>query len=73
MSSGIIIAAILEKDNAVADFRTLIGATIRKPALMILSKIAPAWLFFIASGLIIVKVLLLIDSYFLRREDKRNV
>lgn len=27
MSSGTIIAAILEKDNAVADFRTLIGAT----------------------------------------------
>jgi|ERR1700694_670017 len=27
MSSGIIIAAILEKDNAVAAFRTLIGAT----------------------------------------------
>lgn len=27
MSSGIIIAAILEKTNAVADFRTLIGAT----------------------------------------------
>jgi nucleoside-diphosphate kinase len=27
MSSGIIIAAILEKDNAVVDFRTLIGAT----------------------------------------------
>lgn len=27
MSSGIIVAAILEKDNAVADFRTLIGAT----------------------------------------------
>jgi len=27
MSSGSIIAAILEKDNAVADFRTLIGAT----------------------------------------------
>ncbi|HAA11589.1 MAG TPA: nucleoside-diphosphate kinase [Cytophagales bacterium] len=27
MSSGAIIAAILEKDNAVADFRTLIGAT----------------------------------------------
>ena len=27
MSSGHIIAAILEKDNAVADFRTLIGAT----------------------------------------------
>jgi nucleoside-diphosphate kinase len=27
MSSGIIIAAILEKDNAVTDFRTLIGAT----------------------------------------------
>jgi nucleoside-diphosphate kinase len=27
MSSGIIIAAILEKDNAVADFRKLIGAT----------------------------------------------
>ena len=27
MSSGIIIAAILEKDNAVADFRTLIGST----------------------------------------------
>lgn len=27
MSSGIIIAAILEKENAVADFRTLIGAT----------------------------------------------
>src|SRR3954464_13894396 len=27
MSSGVIIAAILEKDNAVADFRTLIGAT----------------------------------------------
>src|SRR5690242_17704666 len=26
MSSGLIIAAILEKDNAVADFRTLIGA-----------------------------------------------
>jgi nucleoside-diphosphate kinase len=27
MSSGPIIAAILEKDNAVEDFRTLIGAT----------------------------------------------
>lgn len=27
MSSGPIIAAILEKDNAVADYRTLIGAT----------------------------------------------
>jgi nucleoside-diphosphate kinase len=27
MSSGVIIAAILEKSNAVADFRTLIGAT----------------------------------------------
>ena len=27
MSSGPIIAAILEKDNAVAEFRTLIGAT----------------------------------------------
>lgn len=27
MSSGPIIAVILEKDNAVADFRTLIGAT----------------------------------------------
>jgi len=27
MSSGTIIAAILEKENAVADFRTLIGAT----------------------------------------------
>lgn len=27
MSSGVIIAAILEKENAVADFRTLIGAT----------------------------------------------
>ena len=27
MSSGLIIAAILEKDNAVAAFRTLIGAT----------------------------------------------
>ena len=27
MSSGPIIAAILEKDNAVADFRTLIGST----------------------------------------------
>ena len=27
MSSGTIVAAILEKDNAVADFRTLIGAT----------------------------------------------
>ena len=27
MSSGLIIAAILEKDNAVADFRKLIGAT----------------------------------------------
>lgn len=27
MSSGPIIAAILEKENAVADFRTLIGAT----------------------------------------------
>ncbi len=27
MSGGPIIAAILEKDNAVADFRTLIGAT----------------------------------------------
>ncbi|HTM66175.1 MAG TPA: nucleoside-diphosphate kinase, partial [Flavipsychrobacter sp.] len=27
MSSGSIIAAILEKENAVADFRTLIGAT----------------------------------------------
>jgi nucleoside-diphosphate kinase len=27
MSSGIIVAAILEKENAVADFRKLIGAT----------------------------------------------
>ncbi len=27
MSSGSIVAAVLEKDNAVADFRTLIGAT----------------------------------------------
>ncbi len=27
MSEGSIVAAILEKDNAVADFRTLIGAT----------------------------------------------
>ncbi|MDX1409048.1 MAG: nucleoside-diphosphate kinase, partial [Saprospiraceae bacterium] len=27
MSSGPIVAAILEKDNAVEDFRTLIGAT----------------------------------------------
>ena len=27
MSSGNIVAAILEKENAVADFRTLIGAT----------------------------------------------
>jgi nucleoside-diphosphate kinase len=27
MSSGHIVAAILEKENAVADFRTLIGAT----------------------------------------------
>ena len=27
MSGGPIIAAILEKDNAVADFRALIGAT----------------------------------------------
>lgn len=27
MSNGPIVAAILEKDNAVADFRTLIGAT----------------------------------------------
>ena len=27
MSSGVIIAAILEKENAVADFRQLIGAT----------------------------------------------
>jgi nucleoside-diphosphate kinase len=27
MSGGSIVAAILEKDNAVADFRTLIGAT----------------------------------------------
>jgi nucleoside-diphosphate kinase len=27
MSSGVIIAAILEKNNAVADFRKLIGAT----------------------------------------------
>ena len=27
MSSGQIIAAILEKENAVSDFRTLIGAT----------------------------------------------
>jgi nucleoside-diphosphate kinase len=27
MSSGAIVAAVLEKENAVADFRTLIGAT----------------------------------------------
>ena len=27
MSSGPIVAAVLEKDNAVADFRTLVGAT----------------------------------------------
>ena len=32
MSSGPIIAAILEKDNAVVDFRTLIGATNPKDA-----------------------------------------
>ena len=32
MSSGPIVAAILEKDNAVADFRTLIGATNFKDA-----------------------------------------
>ncbi|WP_226390058.1 nucleoside-diphosphate kinase [Penaeicola halotolerans] len=32
MSSGPIIAAILEKENAVADFRTLIGATNPKEA-----------------------------------------
>jgi nucleoside-diphosphate kinase len=32
MSSGSIVAAILEKDNAVADFRTLIGATNPKDA-----------------------------------------
>ncbi|WP_291720204.1 nucleoside-diphosphate kinase [Bernardetia sp.] len=32
MSSGNILAAILEKDNAVADFRTLIGATNPKEA-----------------------------------------
>ena len=30
MSSGPIVAAILEKDNAVADFRTLIGATLHR-------------------------------------------
>ena len=32
MCSGPIVAAILEKDNAVADFRTLIGATNYKEA-----------------------------------------
>jgi len=32
MSSGPIVAAILEKENAVADFRTLIGATNPKDA-----------------------------------------
>lgn len=32
MSSGPIVAAVLEKDNAVADFRTLIGATNPKEA-----------------------------------------
>lgn len=32
MTSGPIVAAILEKDNAVADFRTLIGATNPKEA-----------------------------------------
>ncbi len=32
MSSGPIVAAILEKDNAVAEFRTLIGATNPKDA-----------------------------------------
>ncbi len=32
MSSGSIVAAILEKDNAVADFRKLIGATNPKEA-----------------------------------------
>lgn len=32
MSSGPIVAAILEKENAVADFRTLIGATDPKKA-----------------------------------------
>ena len=32
MSSGAIIAAILEKENAVEDFRTLIGATDPKKA-----------------------------------------
>ncbi len=32
MSSGPIVAAILEKDNAVEDFRTLIGATNPKEA-----------------------------------------
>ena len=32
MCSGPVVAAILEKDNAVADFRTLIGATNFKDA-----------------------------------------
>ena len=32
MTSGPIVAAVLEKDNAVADFRTLIGATNRAEA-----------------------------------------
>lgn len=32
MTSGPIVAAVLEKDNAVADFRTLIGATNPKEA-----------------------------------------
>ena len=32
MSSGPIVAAVLEKENAVADFRTLIGATNPKEA-----------------------------------------
>jgi nucleoside-diphosphate kinase len=32
MTSGTIVAAVLEKENAVADFRTLIGATDPKKA-----------------------------------------
>ncbi len=48
MSSGPIVAAVLEKDNAVEDFRTLIGATNpaeaaegNEPANILASEVAP--------------------------------
>ena len=49
MSGGPIIAAILEKDNAVADFRELIGST-RVTSTRLISRLRSAELLIVPSG-----------------------